>query len=92
MIKNFRHKGLARFFIDNDKSGINAQYCSRICRMLDRLDSSIAAEDMDLPGYAFHKLSGDRKNTWSVKVSANWRITFLFKGEHAYEVNLEDYH
>jgi proteic killer suppression protein len=27
-----------------------------------------------------------------VKVSGNWRITFIFKEGHAFEVNYEDYH
>ncbi|MCD6047126.1 MAG: plasmid maintenance system killer protein [Gammaproteobacteria bacterium] len=92
MIKNFKHKGLARFFINNDKSGLNSQQCDRISRMLDRLDSATVEEDMNLPGYGFHKLTGDRKGTWSVKVSGNWRLTFKFEGGHAYDVNLEDYH
>ncbi|NES24027.1 MAG: hypothetical protein F6K41_35235 [Symploca sp. SIO3E6] len=32
------------------------------------------------------------KETWSIKVSGNWRITFEFEDGNAYEVNLEDYH
>lgn len=92
MIKSFKHKGLARFFRNNDRSGISTQYRARISRLLDRLDSVSVADDMNLPGYAFHKLIGDRKDTWSVKVSGNWRITFRFEGVHAYDINLEDYH
>jgi len=29
---------------------------------------------------------------FSVVVSRNWRITFSFEGEHAVDVDLEDYH
>jgi proteic killer suppression protein len=60
--------------------------------MLDRLDASVQIEDMALPGYALHSLSGDKKGFWSVKVSGNWRLTFRFVDGDAYDVNLEDYH
>jgi proteic killer suppression protein len=47
---------------------------------------------MNLPGYGLHRLTGNRKDTWSVKVSGNWRITFCFADTHVFDVNLEDYH
>lgn len=59
---------------------------------MDRLDSSIEAQDMDLPGYKFHSLKGERKGEFAVSVTGNWRITFEFKGEDVTNVNLEDYH
>jgi len=60
--------------------------------MLDRLDASRVAEDMNLPGYKFHELTGDRKGTYAVAVTGNWRITFEFDDKRAKNVNLEDYH
>jgi proteic killer suppression protein len=47
---------------------------------------------MNLPGYRLHRLKGDRAGTWSVSVSGNWRVTFTFEGEEAFDVDLEDYH
>ena len=47
---------------------------------------------MDLPGYKFHPLKGDRKGAYAVSVTGNWRITFEFDGQDAVNVNLEDYH
>jgi proteic killer suppression protein len=47
---------------------------------------------MNLPGYRLHQLKGDRAGTWSVSVSGNWRVTFTFVGEDAFDVDLEDYH
>ena len=61
-------------------------------RMLDRLDASVVPEDMDLPGFKFHELKGKRKGIYAVSVSGNWRITFKFDGEGAFDVDLEDYH
>lgn len=92
MIQSFRHKGLQRFFIKGDYRGIPAQYAARLERQLDRLDAAIQPEDMDLPGYRFHPLKGDRKGVYAVSVSGNWRLTFRFEDEDAMDVDLEDYH
>ena len=51
-----------------------------------------APEELNIPGYVLHKLIGNKKDYWSLKVSGNWRITFKFECGHALEVNLEDYH
>jgi proteic killer suppression protein len=92
MIKAFKHKGLSRFFTNSDFRGIPAQSATRIERMLDRLDASKVPGDMDVPGYRFHPLKGERVGEYAVSVSGNWRITFSFEGEDAVDVNLEDYH
>ncbi|MET0049938.1 MAG: type II toxin-antitoxin system RelE/ParE family toxin [Candidatus Thiodiazotropha sp.] len=47
---------------------------------------------MDLPGLYLQQLTGDRKETGSVRVSGNWRVTFRFNGVHAEVVDHEDYH
>jgi proteic killer suppression protein len=47
---------------------------------------------MNLPGLFLHSLTGDRAGTWSVRVSGNWRVTFVFAGADADEVDYEDYH
>ena len=47
---------------------------------------------MDLHGYKFHELKGNRKGTYSVTVRANWRITFEWEKDAAVRVDLEDYH
>ena len=92
MIVSFRHKGLESFFIKGSYKAIPAQFSARIERMLDRLDSAIMPEDMNLPGYKFHELKGRRRGVYSVAVSGNWRMTFQFDGDSAIEVDLEDYH
>ena len=50
------------------------------------------AEEMALPLFRFHKLTGDRRGTYSVTVKANWRVTFRFYEGAAHDVDLEDYH
>lgn len=92
MIIKFRHRGLERFFRRSDHRGIPAKSADRIRRLLDALDASSRPEDMNIPGYRFHPLKGDRDGTYSVTVTGNVRITFAFEGEDATTVDLEDYH
>ncbi len=95
MIRRFRHKGLKRFFADpryTDKRGINTETEPRLIVILDALDVIETAEEMDIAGLYFHKLKGARKNGYSVRVTANWRITWKMEGEDVIDVNLEDYH
>jgi proteic killer suppression protein len=47
---------------------------------------------MALPGLNLHPLEGERKGTWAVSVSGNWRVTFKFVGKDADSVNCGDYH
>jgi proteic killer suppression protein len=92
VIKNFSHRGLERFFTKGTKAGIQAKHEKRIRLILARLQASTSPGDMDLPGLRLHELKGKRKGTWAVNVSGNWRITFVFDGVDAMDVNYEDYH
>jgi len=92
MIKSFKHKGLERLFTKGDLRGVPAQSAARIERMLDLLDAVTKPEDMNLPGYKFHALKGDRAGQFAVTVTGNWRIVFCFDDGDAAEVSFEDYH
>ena len=48
--------------------------------------------DLDLPGFGFHALKGDRREQYAVTITRNWRITFCWSGEDATDVDFEDYH
>jgi len=92
MILSFRHKGLEVFFVTGSRRGISPEHADKIERILDRLDASISPSDMNLPGYRLHELKGQDAGTWSVTVTANWRITFKFEGQNASSVDYQDYH
>ena len=47
---------------------------------------------MGLPGLQLHPLKRDRRGTWSVRVSGNWRVTFVFVESDVDQVDYEDYH
>jgi len=91
-ITGFRHKGLERFFSTGAKPGIQAKHPDRLRLILGRLNAAASAQDMDLPGLGLHELHGQRKGTWAVKVSGNWRVTFTCAGKDVNSVDYEDYH
>jgi proteic killer suppression protein len=64
----------------------------RIERILSVLDQAETLEDLDIPGYRLHPLTGDRKGTWSIRVTGNWRITFVYADGDVFDLDLEDYH
>ena len=91
MIKSFVHKGLEEFFLTGTTKGIQAKHAEKLEWILDLLDMATRPEQMRFAGSDLHKLKGDLKNHWSVKVSGNWRLTFRFEGD-ACLVNYQDYH
>lgn len=92
MIRKLRHKGLRRLYDDDSTRGIQAEHADRLRLILTNLDVARLPIDLDLPGYRLHELKGDRKGTWSITVSGNWRVTFAFEGEDVTDVDYEDYH
>ena len=92
MIKDFLHSGLEDFYRSGSKAGIQPAHASKLRRQLTLLDASVAASDMNVPGWRLHPLKGELKGHWSVRVSGNWRMTFKFEGEDAILVDYQDYH
>lgn len=91
MIKSFKHKGLERLFTKGSVSGVQSAYAEHITLMLDAIDAAEQVSELDIPGFRLHRLKGDKRNLWRVRVSANWHITFEFENGNAYILDLEDY-
>jgi len=92
MIRSFRHKGVRRFFQTGSKAGIQAAHAARLARQLSALNQATDPDDMNLPGWNLHPLRGRLEGHWSVTVSGNWRLTFLFENGDAILVDYQDYH
>ncbi|MEW6167128.1 MAG: type II toxin-antitoxin system RelE/ParE family toxin [Pseudomonadota bacterium] len=92
MIRDFRHKGLERFFLTGKTAGIQPAHAARLRRQLSALNEASAPQAMNIPGWRLHRLKGDLKDHWSVWVSGNWRMTFTFEGPDAILVDYRDYH
>jgi proteic killer suppression protein len=92
MIVSFQHKGLKLFYEKGNSSKLQPQHVGKIRLILTRLDAARVVEDMNVPGYGLHQLTGELKAFWSVKVDKNFRIIFRFVGEDAHDVDYLDYH
>lgn len=95
MVQNtmqFRHVGLRRLWERGDGRRINPEHVVRVDRILDDLAQAFQPADLRRPSYRLHQLRGNRRGTWSVRVSGNWRITFRFVEGQAVDMDLEDYH
>jgi len=92
--RDFVHKGLKRLYEEDSAKGVPASAADKLRKMLAFLDGMGDAEELrSLPSWKVHTLTGDRKGTWSLSVTANVRLTFRIdavKGEVC-ELNLEDY-
>jgi proteic killer suppression protein len=92
MIRSFRTKPLRVFWETGDGARIAPQLRARIERRLDALDQATAPEDMNIPGFDFHRLSGARRGTYTVHVNGPWCIPFRWDETDAVDVDLENYH
>lgn len=73
MIQNFKHKGLKLLWEQGNQSKLPADQISRIERMLEILDT-VQQVPEDFGAYQnwnIHKLSGELKDFWSIKVNKN---------------------
>ena len=92
MIETIKHNGLRRLYEKNDRSGIRPDMVNKVQKILSVLEAADSLEDIALPMFRFHPLTGGRRGSYSVTIKANWRITFSFHNGAACDVNLEDYH
>jgi len=92
VIEAFRHKGLRLFFETGKTAGIQPSLGRKLRLQLAALHSAAQIEDLDLPGYRLHLLKGADKWRWSIWVNGNWRLTFLFRDGHVFDLDFEDYH
>ena len=94
-IRNVVHRGLRRFIQRNDPSGLAPAVVERVRNTVTFLQEMEDAQEFcDMPSWKAHQLTGDRKGTWSLTVTRNWRITFRIdptEGE-ILDLDYEDYH
>lgn len=94
-IRNIRHKALRGLVERNSAKGLQADYISKIRDIITFLiEIDDVNEVFDLQKYKPHLLTGDREGTYSLHVTANWRITFKHDADEdeLYDVDYEDYH
>jgi proteic killer suppression protein len=94
-IRNVVHRGPRRFIENDDASGLPAAAVPKVRRIVSFLqDMGQAAELRTVPSWKAHQLTGDRRGTWCLLVTRNWRITFRIDEVEIEIIDLdyEDYH
>ena len=94
-IRNFVHKGLKRLYEDDSTKAVPPDTVDKLRKMFAYLDEmEEPAELRALSVWKAHTLTGDRKDTWSLSVTRNRRLTFRIDAAEVEicDINLEDYH
>ena len=92
MIGSIRHKGLRDYWSRGQAKGVNAGWIRKLRRILSALEAAERPEHMNYPGSYFHTLKGNREGRYSVRLTANYRVTFSWDEDGAVDVDIEDYH
>lgn len=94
-IRNVLHKGLRRFVEADDASGLQSVVVEKLRRIVSFLQDMEREDELrTVPSWKAHQLTGDRKGTWSLFVTKNWRLTFRIDKDEVEIIDLdyEDYH
>ena len=91
MIRSFKSRALSLLWDKSDTTRIRPDLIQRLRRRLILLNEARVPEDMNLPGFNFHKLRG-RPMRYTVHVNGPWCVTFEWDSEDAVRVDLEQYH
>jgi toxin HigB-1 len=92
MIKTVRGTA-TRQFIETGKSKFSGMDPRLADKRLKDLNAADALKDLSpLASMGLHKLTGDRKGLWAIKVDGPWRIVFRFENGNACGVEIVDYH
>ena len=93
MIQTFKCKETARLF----EGGFSLKFPRGIIKTaiirLAMLNRSGKLNDLRIPpSNHLEKLSGDRKNQYSIRINDKYRVCFRWLENNAYDVEIVDYH
>jgi toxin HigB-1 len=94
-IASVRHKGLRRVMEEDDRSGLPAAVIDKVLDILAFLQDMENEDELkSLTSWKPHQMKGDRKGTWALHVTKNWRITFEIdrKEIEIIDLDYEDFH
>jgi proteic killer suppression protein len=95
MFLQFRHKGLRRLHEGENARGVPSAMADKLRKLLFALETAETLEQLGrFPGWKLHPLKGDRKGSWSLTVTGNWRLVFRYDQQMnaASDIDLIDYH
>lgn len=97
MIQSFRGAGTEDIF-DGIASGVARRCCPRALwavarRKLDQINRVRDVMELQVPpGNHLERLKGNRAGQHSLRINEQFRLCFVWKDGHAYQVEITDYH
>jgi proteic killer suppression protein len=91
MTRSFRSRALSALWNRADFSKIRPDLRGRVLSRLNILDDAHNPDDLNVPGFNFHRLRG-KPIRYTIHINGPWCITFEWDGEDAVRVDLEQYH
>ena len=91
----FRHKGLRQLQEEGNAQGVPSAMADKLRKLLFALETAEMLDQLNrFPGWKLHPLKGDRKGSWSLTVTGNWRLIFRYDEQTntASDIDLIDYH
>jgi len=93
MIRTFRCKETEKVFRREGPRALPPSIQHVALRKLRMLHRSVSVNDLRVPpANRLEKLSGRREGQYSIRINNQWRICFEWRGGHAYNVEIVDYH
>jgi len=93
MIQSFKNNGTEKIFNRTHSKIIPNQLAKIAYRKLIQIDAAYELNDLKIPpGNRLEALKGDRSGQHSIRINNQYRICFIWKNNHAYQVEITDYH
>ncbi len=93
MIKSFADPETEKIFRGSLSRKLPPDIQRTARRKLLYLDEADVLQDLLAPpGNRLEALKGDRAGQHSIRINDQWRICFVWKQPHAYDVGITDYH
>lgn len=93
MIATFADKETERIWAGERARKAPVDIQSRALAKLALIDAAETLDDLrNPPGNRLHALTGGRAGQHSISINMQWRICFVWKDGHAYDVEIIDYH
>lgn len=93
MIKSFKDKETQKIFDLEGSGKLPVEIQKTALRKLKYIHSAGNLTDLRVPpGNRLEKLKGNRSGQYSIRINNQWRICFKWLDNHAYHVEITDYH
>ena len=89
---SIRHKGLKEFYEKGRSKSVPQMLSNRIVNRMAALEAAREIGDLNTPSLRVHKLAGRQRGRFAIWVNGPWRMTFRFRAETVYDLDLEQYH